>query len=607
MKETKRNPAESAGKKRRPLARVLALVALSLSLSLLLSSCGSMVRLAEWLMEEADSSPVSNSWSGENDYPSRPDKEEWRTIPYAEMVYTRPDVEGIKERLREMTAQVADAASFDEVMGWDWEANSLLEEFYTMHNLAEVNKYLDTTDSYFDEEYRFCSDSSVDIGNVASDFNEAIVEGAYAGDYRAEVGDYVFESIKSDLMLSSDEVQEYQKERNSLNADYNQRLTSLTVSYDGREYTKAEIDATVSESIDLYYNLLTAYYKENATWFAETYARMIELDKLTAEKLGFDSAAAMYYQKYSRDYTPAQSQQFFDLSKSIFTPIVPMVMDSGGYGVSLDYATTFERIPAMMGAIDPELAEVWNGMIEYGLYDYEAAPNKTDGIGFTTRLYSYDASYCYGYWEGNGRSAFTAIHEFGHYYDNWLHMEEDVVQNLDVAEIYSQGLELLSFPYLSGITDYPEQMAQDNLSDMLQALTFQPLLEEFQLRIYEMDSFTADDIGRLFTTLLEEYGYGGYVFGDENGVDNSWFEYSHIFDAPFYTISYATSACAALQFWAIGQDEGQDAAVNAYLSLIRSDQNRPFLEMLAGEGLRSPFDESLLREVEQMYRSTFAG
>lgn len=595
------------------LGRVLALIALSVGLCFTLTSCSTVIRgvidMAQWLLED-ESSPDYGSWEPDAevpDYPAKPDKEEWRTIPYWEMEYTRPDVEGITSQLREMTERAWSATSFDEVLGWDWEATRLMEDFYTMRNLAEVRKYVDGNDSFYDEEYRFCDEAAVDLSNVASDFNEAVVEGPFAEEYRAEVGDYVFESIKADLMLSSDEVQEYEKERSRLNADYNQRLTTLTVSHGGQEYTMEDIDAlpvTTMEEYDLYYALLIAYYRENAAWFAETYARMIELDKLTAEQLGFASAADMYYQQYSRDYTPEDTRQFFATAKELYAPMVPQVMDVRSYGITMDYTETFARMPGVLGALDPELAEVWNGMIEYGLYDYEAKAGKQSGIGFTTQLYAYDASFCYGYWEDDLRSAFTAIHEFGHYYDNWLHMEEDVVQNLDVAEIYSQGLEVLSFAYLDQLTPYAEEAAQENLSDMFQALTFQPLLEEFQLRLYEMDSFTADDAGRLFSSLLVEYGYGDYTLADENGVDNSWFEYTHLFDAPFYTISYATSACAALQFWALSQDD-HAGAVAAYLNLIKSDQNRPFQEMLAADGLRSPFDRELLVELEQMYRRTF--
>ncbi len=578
--------------------RFAALAALFLSLALLLTSCGGM--LGQLVGPDSPIMP----WGRQDTATTTtvaPPKEDMRTVPYAEMKYERPDVDALLGRLEEIAKEVADAKDFDTLMALDNEGGDLTEDFYTQRNLAELRKYQDIYDDYYNEEYRYCDKASVDVGIAGNEVNRAILQGPYADDYREEVGDYVYKSIENGLRLSDKKVEAYQKERSELNADYNDKLAKLTVSYNGKDYTMEEIMAL--DDWNLTYQLYTAYYAENAPWFADVYNQMIQLDKKTAETLGFDSAADMYYLQFDRDYTPDQALQYCAMAKEWLAPVVPQVMSYYGSSVTLAYDATLSNMPALLSGISPQLAEVFSSMQDYGLCDFAANPKKQSGIGFTTDLYSYDASFCYSYWQNDLRGASTIIHEFGHYYDSWLHMGEDVVQNLDVAEIYSQGLELLALGGYDKLGVSVEEVTLNTLQDFLETLTYQALLEEFQLRAYEMDSVDATSLGRLYASLLVEYGYD--AMPDTDGAEHSWFQITHLFDAPFYTISYATSACTALQFYVIGQDKGEAAAVDAYLSLIQSDQNRPFLEMLAGDGLKSPFDESLMEEFAGMYTQVF--
>lgn len=573
-------PSTRAGKPRR-----IAITAMAVALCLLLSACSSF----------------SFPWESGSNYDHEAGGR--RTIPYSEMEYKRPDAEAIKTRLGELTEGIQNAASYEELKALDEESEAMSEDYATMRSQANLKKYHDVNDSYWEEEYRYLEDQSVEISNLINDLNRAIIEGPYADDYRQAVGDYVYQSMVDSLRLNSVEVADYKKERAQLNADYNKEISTLTVSYEGEEYTMADLN----EMEDPYQQigLMLLFYEENADHFTEMYARMVELDKQTAATLGFASAADMYYLSFTRDYTPADTLALCEKIKEIFVPLVPQVMgyyeDSGT--TKLD--KTFKAVPGMVANVSDELAEAWDHMITYKLYDYEPLPGKQSGVAFTTQLYLWDAPFCYGYYTDDMYSASTVVHEFGHYYENWLYYDTDVVQNLDIAEVYSQGLELLMQPYYDKLTNKPEEARLVSLRNFLQAITYQAMLEEFQLRLYELDSFTSEEVGMLYADILREYNYDDYVMAYEGEPDNSWYSITHLFDAPFYTISYTTSAMAALQIWAESQQDWRTGA-DTYLRLIHEDQNQPFYQLLEQAGLKRVDDEAVMQEIAGYFSDSFA-
>lgn len=534
------------------------------------------------------------------------EKRERRTIPYSQMEYQRPDMEAIQAEIGQLTEDLKKVNSFDALMELDDRLGEIGEEFNTMHTLASLKKYHDSSDTFYEEEYRYLEDQSVELTTLYNNFNRLIVEGPYADDYKAEVGNYVYQSILDSLLLDSEAVQEYKKERARLNADYNKKLSTLSVEYEGQSYTIDDLYTV--DSMALYMQLTELLFNANAAEFTEMYARMVELDKQTAHTLGFESAADMYYLSYSRDYT---KEDALALCQNVKDNIVPLMDTLNAYYFDpgpMEMATTLEKMPAALETVSPELGQAFEFMQQYGLNDLEALPEKQSGIAFTTSISAYDAPFVFMSWDEGMESLTTLTHEFGHFYDFWLHYDEDVVFNLDVAETYSQGLELLMHPQYGHFTADEEAAWQASMSNLQRistgALVYQCVLEEFQLRAYELDTFDSVILGRLFSEVLSEYGYGGYSLQDSNGADNTWFTTTHLFDTPFYTISYVTSATAALQIWAESQQDWQ-GAVDTYLELIHEDQNQDYNQLLAGAGLKPPHDAGVMREIAANLQRVF--
>ena len=583
---------------------VVRLLALALCLVFTLSACGKPPLEFDF--------PFDLPFFGSKDA-EKPEKEkrERRTVDYAAMNYERPDMDALKAEMLDMTKALEAVHSFDELMDLDDKVGELSEQFNTMHTLASLKKYHDATDTYFEEEYRFLEDAGVELTTLLNNYNRVIVDGPYAKQYEEEVGSYVYQSILDSLLLDSESVQKYKKERAQLNADYNKKLATLKVTYEGEEYTVEDLYS--ADSAAMYAQLWDLLYNQNAKEFTEMYARMIELDKQTAFELGFNSPAEMYYLSYSRDYSVDDALKLCENVKKHIVPLLPLLYGNLYESGEMPQDSAFAGMPGALAEVDGELSEAWDFMLEYGMYDTDPLPNKQSGIGFTTSIPAYDTPFIFMSWDDGLSSLTTLTHEFGHFYDFWLHYDDDVVFNLDVAETYSQGLELLMHDLYGNFTGtanadeealYNAQMA--SLQGMAaNTLIYQCVLEEFQIRAYELDSFDSAILGRLYAEVLAEYGYGAAVMPDAFGADNSWFSVTHVFDSPFYTISYVTSATAALQIWALGQDNW-NSAVDTYLEMIRADQNQPFSSLLKEVGLKPPHDESVMKTIAEDFETVFS-
>lgn len=512
--------------------------------------------------------------------PIRPQR---RLVPYEDMVYERPDVEGMQARLAELTEVIKAAENYEQLLEADAEAEKVAEAFATAYTLAELKQYQDTTDAYYEEEYRFCSDAAVALDNKINELNRGIIESDFAERYREDIGDYAYQNMVDSLRLNSPEVEPLVQQRNQLDIDYNKMVAAF--------YAPANLSMVLSTSGD-------DPYAATAAPFAEIYIQMIALDKQIAEILGFDDAIEMHYLSYGRDYTPADALQFGEYAKKYFLPIFEEVMmvPTGRNSINLD--TVMLKAPGILKELNPRIGRAWNDMIRYDLYDFESRPAKQNGIGFTTTISEYDAPFCYVFWENDLRSGTTVFHEFGHFFDGWLHYYDDAFLNLDIAETYSQGLEFLVQHYYDRLFDKPDAARQAHLQSQLDSLLYQLALEEFQQLVYQQEQLDNDLLAQLFAQACSAYGYTFF------GPVYTWFYTTHLFDVPFYTISYWTSAVAALQIWATSRDDIQ-AGVDLYMKLITAEQNQPFMALLEEAGIGGPGDEATLQNIAENFIEVF--
>lgn len=88
------------------------------------------------------------------------------------------------------------------------------------------------------------------------------------------------------------------------------------------------------------------------------------------------------------------------------------------------------------------------------------------------------------------------------------------------------------------------------------------MLDKFLQEVYTTPNLTLEQVNRIYHDVSERYGQ--WMFDDTYCY--SWISVSHDFYAPFYYLSYATSALASLELLARSVED-YDAALYVYLRL----------------------------------------
>jgi oligoendopeptidase F len=256
------------------------------------------------------------------------------------------------------------------------------------------------------------------------------------------------------------------------------------------------------------------------------------------------------------------------------------------------------KVREYLDEIDPELTQTFDYMETYGLYDMDQAQGKAD-TGFTVKLpyyndvFTFDSPYGYYY------DYTTAIHEFGHY-NYMFHNTENILleqNNIDLNEIHSQGLEMLYYPYEA-------QMLSEEAGDLFQFMevyqmannTIQAsLISEFEIRAYENENMSLEDLNKLYLNLSEKYGM--YYNSSITELYN-WVDIPHIFNSPCYYIGYATSAFSSLDLLTLSM-ENRHEAVEKYMELTTLPSYMPYREAVSYVGLRDIFEDGAAKKIMQ--------
>lgn len=540
--------------------------------------------------------------------PPLPQKSEsHENIPFSEMAYVRPDTDALADLLAGLLADAQGTADskrlldrYDEVLARFNEADSQL-------SLCYVYYAHDVTDPYYQEEYAWLQAELTELDLAMSEVSLALLERDEAA-ARARWGDEYADAVLANAALNDEEIQPLLEQEQALVQSYDELLASFVLREDGRTYTPEQIAEVAAQDYDEYLRLYTAYDAALNAEAGQIYLKLLRLRNEMAGKLGYGSYAAYMYDCYGRDYTVTDARAFHTAVKEYLVPVYwQLVMraalqDEALPDGSFALEPYLEELRAAAADFSPLLLEALDYMLTNGLYDFEDNDNKMQS-SFTTYFSSYNAPFMFTAWEGSHYNTRTVIHELGHY-ANYYHNPAvgwSVADPLDLAEVDSQGLELLMIPYYSAF--YGEAAGTAELEQMVEAVyaVISGCMEdELQQEAYANPGMTLEELNAVYLRLAEEYGFADlYGF-----VGTEWVKIPHTFQTPMYYISYATSMVPALELWELSRTD-EAAARSAYWSILQRDAYAQFRETVQANGLADPLSPDTIRHLAQVLEETY--
>ncbi len=501
---------------------------------------------------------------------------------------------------------VAKLGKEDEVLSLLDDMSQGMKDMSTCYEIATIEYYKDIQNEEWIEKSEDYYEKSLDYADERFVLLSSLCKSPYIVTAKKAYYTYLTDSfIEYEEM--TDKQLELELKYQSLIKDYEAAASEeYYYDYKGKTWSFDSVmqEGYLEEDDDLMY-IFEGLYEEKAKAVGEIYLDILDVCYEIAQEAGYDSYSEYVYEnKYTRDYSVDDAKK---LCKEVRNHCRDYIVDMNdlyyqemehdpGYITEND-TETFEKLKPYMGKLSPELEASMEYLLKYNLYDLDQSDTKF-AKGFTLNMDSYKDAYIVDSPYLNSIDLFTFVHEFGHY-NNSFYSEEDEfgpVNNMDLCEIHSQGLELLFSDY------YPEIFGHDTgvsliVSDVsnLALITYRSCMTtEFEIYAHEHHGeLTVEELGKYYKKLMGKYGYD-YGIDVEGYYD--WVEIPHIFSSPMYTISYATSALGAFDIYALAEDD-RDLAVEKYLTISSLSQSWGFREMLDFVGMDDIFEKGVPQKI----------
>ncbi|MDO5147843.1 MAG: dockerin type I domain-containing protein [Oscillospiraceae bacterium] len=299
---------------------------------------------------------------------------------------------------------------------------------------------------------------------------------------------------------------------------------------------------------------------------AEIYLKLVKLNNSIVNREKYDNYFDYMYDVYGRDYSSDEIKQINssvsglmddadrELTDRLNTLKNKMLTDKNA---KLVFENNMEIAQQYAYRISEELSVSASEALEKGLY-ITGSGSDSEQAAYTTMLSYCNSAIIYQYLYGNYNDLTSALHEFGHFNAMRLSCIPSLYinrHNIDVAEVQSQGLEVLYTQFYESIYgEYAETMRLMEAMSLIRSVAAGFIGNEFEDYVYEnAENLTAEDVVSKYNEISSRYKFYNVNF----------YRITHFFVSPGYYISYAVSALAALNLWDVMYSD-PELAVSMY-------------------------------------------
>ena len=552
-------------------------------------------------------------------------------MKFNEMTYTRPDIDALLARCRELAAKTAAAPDGDALVRLYYEQSEAFAEYNTAANLANIHYTCDTRDAYWKAEQDFFDANGPAVTNASVEISRAFLANSHVDALTEKFGTTCVAGMKNAVLSMDDRTVELQQQFNALVSRYQQIYGGALVELDGKQLTipqlgpyKEDLDPAVRRAA---YEAEAGYFDAHRAELDELYGQIVQNLNAQARVMGYHDYSELSYVRMNRiGYGPEEIRKFRDqvandvvpqlqkvmalrakrtgIAHPAFTDLPILFRDGNpkpipGYKARMDAART------MYHELSPETAEFIDFMQDNELFDVESRPGKMSG-GYMTSLPSYKAPFIFANWNDTSGDVDVLTHECGHAFEGYVAERDPAIPadlecpGMESAEIHSMAMEFLTAPWhhlLFGKDT--DKYALLHAEDSFVFLAYGCEVDEFQHIMYQNPDLTPDE--RNAEWLKLEKKYRPWIDFDNlpfYGRGAGWQRQLHIYECPFYYIDYCLSTMAALQFFLLSLTDHKDAW-ERYLRLVRRAGTASYTELLETAGLKVPFEEGSIKGIAQ--------
>lgn len=560
-----------------------------------------------------------------------PPRKGFFAMKFSEMTYTRPDIDALLARCKELTAKAAAADSGEALVEVYYEQSRAFADYNTAANLANIHYTCDTRDACWKAEQDFFDANGPAVSNASVEISRAFLANPHVDALTEAFGSTCVAGMKNAVLGMDERTVALQQEYNALVSSYQQIYGGALVELDGKQLTIPQLgpykESTDAATRRAAYEAEAGYFDAHRAELDELYTKIVKNLNQQAQVMGFHDYSELSYVRMNRiGYGPEDIKRFRDQVAHDVVPELQKVIALKNRRTGIQHPTfadlpvafkdgnpkPIEGYDARMSAartmyheLSPETAEFIDFMQDNELFDVESRPGKMSG-GYMTSLPSYKAPFIFANWNNTSADVDVLTHECGHAFEGYVAERDPKIPadlecpGMESAEIHSMAMEFLTAPWhhlLFGRDT--DKYALLHAEDSFLFLAYGCAVDEFQHIMYQNPDLTPDQ--RNQTWLELEHKYRPWIDFDAlpfYGRGAGWQRQLHIYECPFYYIDYCLSTMAALQFFLLSLHDQKDAWAR-YLRLVRRAGTASYTELCETAGLQVPFNDGSIKAIAQ--------
>ncbi len=550
-------------------------------------------------------------------------------MKFSEMPYKRPDLEALKASLKDMTARLAAAESYEVARAVFLEQEKAGRTVDTAATLAHIRHTIDTRDEFYDGEMKFWNAALPELQEYMQAWTMAMLGSAFRKDFEAEYGGLMFLKAEIALKTFSPEIIPELQQENELTTEYQKLIASAQIPFEGGVYTLSQLSPFKTDADDerrlAAWKAEGQWYKDNQSRLDEIYDKLVHLRDTMGKKLGYGGYTELGYYRMGRYcYTKEDVEAFRAAVRKHLVPVADSIYRAQAQRLGKTYPMSFadnalqfrSGNPKPCGTPDeilahgkkfydelsPETSEFFRTMLDNELLDVLSTEGKAGG-GYCTGIMEYEVPFIFANFNGTQHDIEVVTHEAGHAFACWMNRKrvptEYIWPGMEACEVHSMSMEFFSWPWAEGFFgEDTRKFYYSHLSGALNFIPYGTMVDHFQHIVYEKPELTPAERHAAWKELLGVYMPWMKLDGEIPfyAEGEGWQRQSHIYQRPFYYIDFCLAQTVALQFWARIQAD-PEAAWERYMAYTVQGGSRVFTELLKNAGLDSPFEEVCLSGV----------
>lgn len=551
-------------------------------------------------------------------------------MKFGDMPYERIDVAKVTGEINEAAAKLRAAQDISQAVAAIGEYQKILSHATSMETIAMIRNTIDTTDKFYDGENDFYDENSPVIGESNQAFTKAMLESPLRTELEERYGRLLFTNAELSNRCFKPEIIPDRQEENRLASEYQKLIASAQIAFLGETLSLSQL-APYKENPDRQirreaYLAESGFYMSHAEELDRIFDSLVKCRTKIAKQLGFKSFTELAYCRRTRNcYTASDVAGFRERICGDVVPVVQRLKnmqskrigiadmkiydDPFGYrqGNPTPKGTSDDILAAgkkMYEQMSPQTAEFINFMYDNELLDVLSKKGKAAG-GYCTEILEYKSPFIFSNFNGTSGDVDVLTHEAGHAFAYFcvrdkMELAEQISPTMESCEVHSMSMEFFAWPWHELF--YGEDAQRSRFMHLESTLVFLPygaMVDEFQHIVYDEPDLTPAQRHARWLELERKYrpylDFGDIPFYAEG---RGWQRQLHIYLYPFYYIDYCLAQTAALEFWALSQQDYKDAW-ERYMHFVSLGGLESFKGLCAAAGIADPFGSDALKGVAQ--------